>query len=132
MWLERPVFSSASVQPVHSGLVPSNHRSSDVSSRGRWSKLIQEFEATVTGLLLFFSHATKSIICHLRPIKAHHAHCFCTLLTIHIIRTRSAFFSHSWLFLDVCKVLTRILIVIFLHLTFHLHCHCQIICQKEA
>lgn len=92
MWLERPVCSRASVQPVHSGLVASNRRSSAVRS-----DLIQESEATVTGLLLFFCHATKSIICHLRLIEANHAHCFWRLLTLtpnrleHITRTARRF-----------------------------------------
>lgn len=40
------------------------------------SKFIQELAATVTGLLLFFCHATRNIICYL---KADHAYGFCRL-----------------------------------------------------
>lgn len=43
-----------------------------VSSRGRRSKLIQEFEATVTALLIVSLSRN-----HLKFIEDEHTHCFC-------------------------------------------------------
>lgn len=128
MWLERPVFSRASVQPVHSGLVPSKQRSSAVSSRGRWSERIQEFEATVTGLLLFFSHANKSTICHLRPIEADHEQCFCRLFTFSCNLNKKCILQLS----GCLKSVDMNIDCYFPSLDSHLDWHCEIMCQKEA
>lgn len=100
--------SSASVQPVHSGLVPSA-----VSSWGPWSQRIQEFKATVTGLLFLFflscNQEHRLSFKFLLKLITHIA--FCKFLTFaynsnkkHLLPTRGSFWMSG-------KFVTRILVV---------------------
>lgn len=84
--------SSASVQPVRSGLPASQAQPHDHEDRGR--KPIQELWGTVTAPLLFCCQETKNIVYSLMPIT-HIA--FTDRSHLHLIWTRSMlFFLHSY------------------------------------